>query len=54
LSNAAAGGIGAGVTIGVIAIIEGLVALWYFSSRKRTRRSTEKIQSNQPSESGSL
>jgi prostatic aicd phosphatase len=47
LSNAAAGGIGAGVTIGVIAIIEGLVALWYFSSRKRTRASAaEKIPSN--------
>jgi len=62
LSNAAAGGIGAGVTIGVIAIIEGLVALWYFSSRKRNGRSTEKVPShstekdvpsNLPSESGS-
>jgi prostatic aicd phosphatase len=35
LSNAAAGGIGAGVTIGVIAIFEGLAALLYFSSRKK-------------------
>jgi prostatic aicd phosphatase len=35
LSNAAAGGIGAGVTIGVIALIEGAVALWYLSHRKR-------------------
>jgi len=54
LSNAAAGGIGAGVTIGVIAIIEGLIALWYFSSRKKTGRgSAEKVPSNQPSETGS-
>jgi prostatic aicd phosphatase len=35
LSNAAAGGIGAGVTIGVIAIVEGLIALWYLSNRKK-------------------
>jgi prostatic aicd phosphatase len=41
LSNAAAGGIGAGVTIGVIAIVEGLLALWYFSNRKKgTTRSS--------------
>ena len=36
LSNAAAGGIGAGVTIGVIAIVEGLIALWYFGNRKKS------------------
>lgn len=36
LSNAAAGGIGAGVTIGVIALIEGAIALWYLSHRKRS------------------
>jgi prostatic aicd phosphatase len=34
LSNAAAGGIGAGVTIGVIALIEGIAALLYFRNRK--------------------
>src|SRR5205085_1729788 len=34
LSNAAAGGIGAGVTIGVMALIEGALALCYFSRRR--------------------
>ena len=47
LSNAAAGGIGAGVTIGVIAIIEGLAALWYFGLRRRN--SIDKV----PSDAGS-
>lgn len=49
LSNAAAGGIGAGVTIGVIALIEGLIALWYFGRRGGRRSSVEKV----PSETGS-
>lgn len=49
LSNAAAGGIGAGVTIAVVALIEGLVALWYFSTRRSRRASIEKV----PSEIGS-
>ena len=48
LSNAAAGSIGAGVTIGVIALIEGALTLWYFSRRRSPRRG-EKV----PSETGS-
>jgi len=44
LTLADAGGIGAGVTIGVIAIIEGLIALWYFSTRK-PKASVEKTPS---------
>jgi prostatic aicd phosphatase len=54
LSNAAAGGIGAGVTIGVIAIVEGLLALCYFGSRKK--RNAGKVGSetgSTPSETGS-
>lgn len=35
LSAAAGGGIGASVAIGVIALIEGAIALWYFRSRNR-------------------
>jgi len=49
LSNAAAGGIGAGVTIGVIALIEGALALCYFSRRRSLAGRGEKV----PSETGS-
>lgn len=54
LSNAAAGGIGAGVAIGVIAIIEGLLALRYFSSRKKNNIAKLGSETeSMPSETGS-
>lgn len=45
LSNAAAGGIGAGVTIGVIALIEGALALCYFNRRRPFSGRSEKVLS---------
>lgn len=52
-SKAASGGIGAGVTIGVIAIFEGLAVLWYFSNRKKESPTKGSETGSVPSDVGS-